>query len=287
MFLLYINDITNRVSSTLRLFADDCLLYRKIKSPQDSILLQKDLDLLSQWASIWQMNFNTSKCVVLRCSRSPSPIQYIYRLNAHILDIKEEHPYLGITLHQSLSWSSHISKLSTKASQTFNFLRRNLSKCSPSIKASAYLTLVRPILEYAAVAWDPHQLNHIHALEKIQRRAARWVMNNYSRYSSVSEMLHNLNWQPLQLRRRISRLQMFYKAVHNLTALSIPQRFLPTSCPTRNYHQHHYIIPSARTNLYQHSFYPRTIKEWNLLPISIIETNSLQSFSSHLTNYVV
>ena len=47
MFLLYINDITDRVSSTLCLFADDCLSYRKIQSPQDSILLQKDLDLLS------------------------------------------------------------------------------------------------------------------------------------------------------------------------------------------------------------------------------------------------
>ena len=43
MFLLYINDITNRVSSTLHLFADDCLLYRKIQSPQDSMLLQKDI----------------------------------------------------------------------------------------------------------------------------------------------------------------------------------------------------------------------------------------------------
>ena len=180
-----------------------------------------------------------------------------------------------------------ISKISKKASQTFNFLRRNLSKCSQPIKASAYLTLVRPIMEYAAVAWDPHQLNNIQALEKIQRRAARWVMNDYSGHSSVSDMLHNLNWQPLQVRRRINRLQMFYKAIHHPMALSVPQRFLSTSYPTRNHHQYHYIIPSARTSFYQNSFYPRTIKEWNLLPINIIETSNLQSFSSNLTNYMV
>ena len=72
LFLLYINNITDRVSSTLRLFADDCLLHRKIQSPQDSILLQKDLDILSHWASIWQIKFNTTKCVVFRCSRSLS-----------------------------------------------------------------------------------------------------------------------------------------------------------------------------------------------------------------------
>ena len=68
MFLLYINDITDKVSSTLRLFADDCLLYQKIQSSHDSILLQKDL----------------TKCVVLRCSRSPTPFQHDYRLNDHV-----------------------------------------------------------------------------------------------------------------------------------------------------------------------------------------------------------
>ena len=99
-----------------------------------------------------------------------------------------------------------------------------------------------PIMEYAAVAWNPYQCNNIQTLEKIQRRAVNWVMNDYNRYSSVSDMLHNLNWQPLQLCHRISRLQMFYAAVHNTTTLSIPQRFLPTSHPTRNNHQYHYII---------------------------------------------
>ena len=53
MFLLYINDIIDRVFSTLGLFADDCLLYQNIQYPQDSIVLQKNLDLLFHWASIW------------------------------------------------------------------------------------------------------------------------------------------------------------------------------------------------------------------------------------------
>ena len=53
-----------------------------IQTPQDSILLQKDLDLLSHWASIWQMKFNATKCVVLRCSRSPTLIQH----DTHVVD---------------------------------------------------------------------------------------------------------------------------------------------------------------------------------------------------------
>ena len=111
-------------------------------------------------------------------------------------------------------------------------------------------------MEYTAVAWDPHQCNNIQTLEKIQHRATRRVMNDYNRYSSVSDMLRNLNWQPLRLRHRISRLQMFYAAVHNCLSHNVS---------------------------YQ-SFYPRTIKDWNQLPTH--RSNNLQSFLSQLTNYM-
>ena len=53
--------------------------------------MRKKPDLLSHWASIWQMNLSTTKCVVLRCSRSPTPIQYIAidLMNMYILAIRE------------------------------------------------------------------------------------------------------------------------------------------------------------------------------------------------------
>ena len=58
LFLVYINDLPSRVNSTARLFADDCLLYRVIKSTDDYHTLQQDLDLLQQWENEWQMSFN-------------------------------------------------------------------------------------------------------------------------------------------------------------------------------------------------------------------------------------
>ena len=168
LFLIYVNDIASGVSSSIRLFADDCILYRTIKCEADSIILQQDLDILSQWSTLWQMKFNVSKCVLICCSRSPNLFQYNYQLYDHILDVRDEHLYLGVLLHKSLSWSNYIAKTSAKASQLFNFLRRNLSNCSPSVKASAYFTIVRPVLEYAASVWDPYQQNDILSLEKVQ-----------------------------------------------------------------------------------------------------------------------
>ena len=108
------------------------------------------------------------------------------------------------------------------------------------MKASSYLTLVHPIMEYAASVWDPYHHNDIQTLEKVQRRAARWVMNDYSWYGSVSNMLNNLNWPSLHLRHRISRLQTFYKATYKLSALSIPSYFAPPQRLTRHFHPLHY-----------------------------------------------
>ena len=58
LFLCHINDLPQRVTSKVRLFADDCLLYRPIHSPRDQLLLQQDLAALETWAEDWGMRFN-------------------------------------------------------------------------------------------------------------------------------------------------------------------------------------------------------------------------------------
>ena len=65
--LAYINDLVpDCVSSTPILFADDCLLYRRINSTEDSEILQQDLNNLQDWKKKWMMSFNPDKCEVLR-----------------------------------------------------------------------------------------------------------------------------------------------------------------------------------------------------------------------------
>ena len=65
LFLCHINDLPASVNSQTRLFADDCLLYRKIRSQQDHITLQQDLQNLEKWAKTWRMKFNAKKCYIL------------------------------------------------------------------------------------------------------------------------------------------------------------------------------------------------------------------------------
>ena len=143
MFLIYVNDIAESASSTLRLFA---YLYRVIKSEVDISQLPCDqkseptvISHLSQWAQTWQMKFNLTKCIVIKCTRSYSIISRDYILQDHALENRTQSTYLGITLNNALSWSSHIDNIVSRATKTLNFIRCNLYKCSQEVKASPYI----------------------------------------------------------------------------------------------------------------------------------------------------
>ena len=105
----------------------------------------------------------------------------MYTFCGHTLTSVDSHFYLGIHLSNTLNWTAQTKVASTKAQQTLGVIRRNLNKCSTNIKAVAYTSLVHPILEYASAACDPHSQNNIKTLERIQRQAARFCTNNYSR----------------------------------------------------------------------------------------------------------
>jgi len=197
LFLLYINDLPDRVRSTSRLFADDSLLYRRIKTVEDVAILQDDLDQLQKWEQDWQMTFNPSKCEVLHITRKRNPVQSAYTIHGHTLAVASTGRYLGITLSQDLSWKAHVEAATKKASNSLAFLRRNLYNCPSQIKAMTYKSLVRPTLEYASTVGDAHTQACIQQLETVQRRAARFVKGDYHTTSSTSQMISDLGWPSL------------------------------------------------------------------------------------------
>ena len=82
LFLAFINDLPYAVNhSDPRLFADDCLLYRLVKTDDDARRLQEDLDALEEWETKWQMKFHPEKCQVIRINiNKPFERQSTYRL---------------------------------------------------------------------------------------------------------------------------------------------------------------------------------------------------------------
>ena len=219
LFLLYINDPPNSLTSKVRLFADDAIVYSEINSISDSQILQQDLDKLTLWEKTRLMEFNPIKCVVLSVTRKRNPVAYSYSLHNETLRRVSSTKYLGVTISSDLNWNQHILNKTGRANQALEFAKRNINTRSQKIRSMAYKALVRPRLEYCASVWDPHTQCAVQRLEMVQRRAARYVMRRYHNTSSVTHMLDHLQWPLLSQRRSCLRLVFLYKIINQLVAI--------------------------------------------------------------------
>ena len=123
LFLLYINDINNAIKSQIKLFADDSVLYRNIRSQNDQVILQNDLDTISSWAEKWLMELNINKCSVLSITLKRNSIFHDYDILGATLKQVTNHDYLGVTISSDLNWLRHVTKISNKASRTLGYLK--------------------------------------------------------------------------------------------------------------------------------------------------------------------
>ena len=212
------------------------------------------------------MRFQLFKCIIMQITRKRiKKINASYNLEGTVFDNIEYIKYLGVTITNDLKWNTPVSntRMCTKANRTIGFLRRNLSACD--VKESAYKGLVRPVLEYGSSVWDPSSTLLQEELEKVQKRAARFVTGNYIYETwSMTGILEQLKWESLKKRRRDSRIIMLYKDLKG--AASIPANDLvPKIRHVRNHHSLAFQTPFAYTDIYKCSFFPQTIRDWNSL----------------------
>ena len=242
------------------------------------------------------MEFHPQKCSTLRVSWKKDKTAPAYKLHGQNIENVSTIKYLGVNIQDNMQRESHIDSITKKASKTLGFIRRNLKIGNKKTKETAYKALVRPLLEYAAPVWDPYTANEIEALEKIQRRAARWVTSRHRQTPCVDSILEQLDCpppppphlSPLQLRRKKARLEMFYKFHHGL--ISINSKYLPkpskSRLSSRNNNNQSYDIPTCTTLYRQMTFFPRTIPEWNKLPQEVVTAKSLDCFKSRLASHL-
>ena len=119
--------------------------------------MQRDLDALMDWGSTWGMKFNTKKCNIMRVSRSRKPLQHFYSLGSEILQEVSDAKYLGIQIDNKLDWNKHNSTVAARGQSKLAFLNRNLKGCPKKLGDTAYISLIRPALEYSCSVWHPHK----------------------------------------------------------------------------------------------------------------------------------
>ena len=274
--------LAEHTTSTVRLFADDCVMYKSVKSVRDCQELQQDLIQLQAWQERWLLRFNPRKCNIMRATHATKKkIEFPYTLDDTPLADTPSTSYLGVELSSDLRWNKQVKKTVAKGNQTLGVLKRNLRHCPQSIKDMAYKTILRPKLEYASAVWDPFTEDNIRKLEAVQRRAARFVCNCYRQTASVSSMLSELSWPLLEQRRAEARLGLFHRIVHKSVDIDAATLMTRSTRPTRKANEVQYTRHMTSKDCYKFSFIPRTIIQWN----GIAATGDFNQYKSDLKSH--
>lgn len=282
LFLIYINDLPSSVNSKVRLFADDCVIYHTISSETDQQSLQFDLDSLTSWCSTWLMTLNPSKTKLMSFTKKASRIPTSYFLNNTSVELTTSYKYLGVNIQSDLSWHHHINVTLASANRSLGFLKHHLKHTPSHLRKLAYITLIRPKIEYASAIWDPDQDYIIKNIEALQNRAVGFIFSDYSRNTSVTSLKLHAQLEVLSCRRKIARLSLLHKLYHHK---SLHEDFFrpPHAIFPRRDHPFKIERFTCRTFQYARSFIPRTITEWNDLPSNIATVTDITEFQKLLT----
>ena len=135
LFLMLINNLPTNITSSIKLFPDDCVLYHPINSVGNHFALQGDLNLdKCNWASTWQMKlFAPTQCFVMSITLKNSPPKFSYLLCNAQLDGACHQKYLGVCMTCALSWQLQCDEAKKKAIRVLMILQRNLSLHGQSV----------------------------------------------------------------------------------------------------------------------------------------------------------
>ena len=149
------------------------------------------------------------------------------------------------------------------------FLRLSVVLCANG--ANAQLKLIPE---------DPHTDINIAKLEGVQRRAARFVTNDYNYTSSVTAMMRAFEWESLQERRQQAKVVMMYRIVNSLVDIPPQDHLHQQGTAVTRGHQSRFMVPYSRTDTHRTAFFPSAIRLWNQLPESLVNLSSLDVFKT-------
>ena len=204
-----------------------------------------------------------------------------YSIHGYNLELVKTAKYLGVILDSKLTFNKHITTTSAKAQNCRHFLQRNLRICDKEVKLQSYKTFVRPIIEYASIVWDPvGNLKLNRHIDMVQRKSARWICNQWQREASPTAMIKELDLQTLEQRRTVKRLSSLYQFHHGIKFMP------PNTIKTQRCNDLRFQPIQGLIQRYTHSFYPYSIREWNMLPAGLVNAESLDIFNDRLVQFL-
>lgn len=244
LFSLFINDLSRAIMySNILMYADDVKIFYSFNKFADHTYLQSDLDSFLSWCNYNMMELNLKKCKCMRFTRNCNNV-VIYSLGEHQLELVDTFFDLGILLDPKLNFVPHITLTVNKARGVLAFIKRWAKEFSdPYITKQLYVSLVRPILEYGSVIWDPFYNVHSQHIESIQKQFLLFCLRGFSwdyenNFPSYNSRLALIRLPTLKSRRTMLNVSFTMKLITgeiNCEYLLNVIRFNVPCRNTRNY----------------------------------------------------
>jgi len=286
LFICYINDMPDLITSLIYMYADDAKLLNKVCV--DNASLQSDLDTLCEWSMQWQLKFNIDKCKVMHFGVHNVQKQYTmpdYSGDVHFLNATVLEKDLGIWSDPSLKFSVHVTHVVNKANQILGLIRRSFTYIDSSLMKTLYVALVRPHLEYGNVVWHPFLKKDIELLESVQHRATKMVPS--LKHLCYEDRLKAMDLPSLMYRRLRGDAIETYKYLHGV--YQIDSSFLPlnqsnTGVITRG-HCLKLLKRDCKTAIRANFLSYRIVNFWNSLPEHVVTADSVNSFKGRFDKF--
>ena len=284
LFLVYINDIVdNIVGVHIRIFADDVKLFSEYLIGGDQASLHLCLKLIEQWSIVWQMPISSGKCSVLHIGRQP-PIT-TYSIFGEELQFVSTVRDLGVTVSSSLIFQDHCEQIASKAYRRTNLLFRAFTIRDYKILVRAYVTYIRPLLEFNSPVWSPYHVRDVTKVENVQRYVTRRIFFSCGLGDvTYEERLRFLKLDSLQVRRLRTDLIFCFKIIRGFVDIPAGSIFtFSTTTQTRG-HQFKLVPLYSQLNVRFHSFANRVVNAWNNLPSHVVSATTVSAFRAKLLN---
>lgn len=272
-FSTYINDLLSVLHfSSGKLYADDAKVYTRSDIANNPLLLQMDLDAISDWARKWQLDLSIGKCAVLHIARNPT--RSFYSIGNTILTPSEYIKDLGVFISRNLKPSHHCQSIAMNALRTSACIFRNFTTRSHEFLTQMFVSFVRSKVEYATTVWSPWLQKDIDLIEHVQRSYTYRILHTRGNYA---ERLHNLNLESLEIRRLYFDLVEVFKIIHGISDISCHEFFEFSKGKTRG-HNMKLLKKSSNCNERLFFFSNRIVNAWNSLSAETINATSINTF---------
>ena len=290
LFIIYVNSLPTQLKHcNVAIYADDTVIYYSgFSATEITEALNADLRQLASWFSSNRLTLNAakSKSMLFGSNRSPK-YRNIQDISIMIDTVRLERvvtfKYLGVTMHENMTWSDHIDKISKKVNQRIGAIRRVKHLLPLSARICLYNNLVVPLFDYADVIWgDKFNDTLMSQLQILQNRAAKLLLDR-PKYSSASEALDILNMETLSSRRRQHRLVFLYKILNQLVNFNFNLYY--KSVDIHNYNtrnKENFRLPKTRTNWGRQTTLYSSASDWNDIPLHVRTSENIEKFKSNL-----